>query len=94
MAIKHNMNTKKKQLESLMISNIARRAVDSSRFTENELIGLVMDIHHTHKICPLDLERFYESDQENFLHDIYGIYNNFNRETLKLENCFLPRFSA
>lgn len=33
-------------------------------------------------------------DVMSFSHDIYGIRQHLNRETGKLEDCFVPRFAA
>lgn len=43
--------------------------------------------------CPLRLADLLKADDFNFCHDIFGIRNNLNRTTGKLENCFLPRFA-
>ena len=55
------------------------------------LIDVMMDIEYTHEAEPLDLDVFYNFDAGNFAHDVIGIYVNFNRDTRKLDNCFLPR---
>ena len=51
----------------------------------------LMDVEFVHEVSPLNLEKFLEFDGDNFAHDIYGIYNNMNRDTKTLENCFVPR---
>lgn len=43
---------------------------------------------------PLRLEELLKADDFNFAHDVFGIYRHINRDTGKLENCFLPRFTA
>jgi hypothetical protein len=54
-----------------------------------------MDVMAVHlNGCPLRLKDLLEADDFNFAHDLYGIYRHLNRETGKLEDCFLPRFSA
>lgn len=42
---------------------------------------------------PLDLQRLLDADDFNFCHDVLGIRQHINRETGKLENCFVPRFT-
>ncbi len=53
-----------------------------------------MDIAAVH--CngnPLRLEELLAADEFNFSHDIFGIRRHINRETGKLNNHFLPRFT-
>jgi len=55
---------------------------------------LIMDIQATHDNgCPLKLDELLKADDGNFAHDVTGIRVNINRQTGKLENCFLPRFA-
>ena len=90
--------------ELKLISKIAKRFVDQTRFSDApsgspskkvpfDFMGLTMDIERTHEINPLDLQGLFLAKQSDFFHDIGGIYRNFNRETLQLDNCFLPRYS-
>ena len=81
--------------ELKLISKIAKRFVDQTRFSDApiDFMGLTMDIECTHEINPLDLQGLFLAKQSDFFHDIGGIYRNFNRETLQLDNCFLPRYS-
>jgi len=51
-----------------------------------------MDITACHNhACVLDLQRLSEAVDSDFLHDVGGIRRHLNRETLELENCFVPR---
>lgn len=52
-----------------------------------------MDLVHVHKVCPLRLDELLHADPFNFSHDIAGILNHFNRRTLQLEDCFIPRYA-
>lgn len=54
-------------------------------------LDLMMDLEYTNDVIPLDLDQFLAFDNGNFNHDISGIYVNFNRETLQMDNCFMPR---
>jgi len=54
-------------------------------------LDLMMDLEYTHQCIPMDLDQFLNFDAGNFNHDIGGIVANFNRETLKMDNCFVPR---
>lgn len=54
-----------------------------------------MDITATH--CngnPLRLDDLLNADAFQFAHDIGGIRRHLNRETGKLEDCFVPRFTV
>lgn len=54
---------------------------------------VVLDIENTHKQHDLRLQEWLDSSPLDFSHDYGGIVNNFNRETLTLENHFCPRFA-
>lgn len=74
------------------ISRIVRRALTfEPRLDQKELH---MDITATHANgCPLRLQHLLNADDFNFVHDVFGIHRHINRETGKLDNHFLPRFS-
>lgn len=73
-----------------LISKIADRAVAMFGCRK---IDIVMDLCYCIEgSCDLDLEKLLSADDFNFGHDIAGIHNHLNRETKKLDNCFLPRF--
>ena len=84
-------DTTRQELE--LISNIANRAL--SMFQEQGVpakkLDLFMDIEYAHRDAPMDLQKLADFPDGDFGHDIAGIYNNFNRETLKMENSFSPR---
>ena len=73
------------------IHAIAVRAVNE--FGGN-LMNCEMDISAAHLDTKLNLDKLLEADRSNFAHDIFGIQKHINRETGKIENCFLPRYSA
>lgn len=75
-----------------LILAIVKRA---KKFDEKiDVVSLQMDIVATHNhIQPLRLEEWLNSDDFNFLHDVAGIMNHLNRETVELERCWYPRFS-
>ena len=56
---------------------------------------MAMDITATHlNGTKLDLQKFVDFDDFNFCHDVVGIMDHVDRNTGKLNNCFLPRCSA
>lgn len=61
------------------------------------MLSARMDITACHANgCPLHLAAMLQGAKDNsfdFIHDLSGIYRNLNRDTGKLSNCFLPRFS-
>ena len=86
------INVKSKE-EMLLIHEIAKRACRSLK--NRLLIDIDMNITATHlNGNPLKLKELLDTDDYNFLHDIIGIENHIDRETGKLQNCFLPRYSA
>ena len=53
-----------------------------------------MDITATHANgCKLRLNELLAADPFDFAHDVFGIRRHLNRETGKLDNCFVPRYS-
>ena len=79
-----------------LISKIANRwngALVAAGLQQIEKLDLVMDIEYAHKDQPLNLEELLNADNENFNHDLGGIIRNFNRETMTMDNCFVPRFT-
>lgn len=42
---------------------------------------------------PLDLQSFCNANDVDFCHDIFGIINNINKNTLKIKNNFKLNFS-
>ena|SRR3990172_7449479 len=81
--------------EARLISQIVKRAVlEFETFTHANEFDLEMAITAVHANgCPLRLEDMLKGDSFNFLHDIHGMLANFNRNTGKLGNCFLPRYA-
>lgn len=54
-----------------------------------------MDISACHlNDNPLRLTELLEADDFNFFHDTIGISRHIDRETGKLLNCFVPRYSS
>lgn len=87
-----NFNTSKEEMKT--ISQIIKRA-SAKKDIIKDTLSLAMDIAATHlNGNPIKLAELAGADDFNFWHDIFGIMNNINRETGKLENCFSPRFSA
>lgn len=53
-----------------------------------------MDLEAAHNVSPLKLGELVKADDENFAHDIWGIARHIDRETGKMGDCFLPRYTA
>lgn len=81
------MSVEKKRYE--LIGKICDRA--NKNFAVKDRLSLFMDIDTAQQDCKLNLNILLDFNDENFNHDIVGISNNLNRETKKLDNCFLPR---
>lgn len=41
--------------------------------------------------CPIDFDRLLAAPDGDFAHDMSGLDRHMNRETCKLEGCFMPR---
>ena len=54
-------------------------------------LEVMMDLEFCDEDVALDFEKLLAFGDGDFGHDITGIYTNFNRETKRLENCFVPR---
>jgi len=82
--------------DTKLIVNIAKKAVKLANEFETKINyqTLVMDLEVVHNNIPLNLNNLLIADSENFLHDIYGIMGNIDRETGELKNGFAPRFSV
>ena len=76
-----------------LIFKIAKRGYPFFKGSNVSLLDLILDISSVNTNYGLRLEEFLKSDSINFLHDLFGIYNNLNRKTKKLDNCFVPRFT-
>lgn len=78
--------------EVALIEQIATRVVEIDPHTDK--IDVMMDVSACHANgCRLKLQALLDADNFNFLHDINGIYDNLDRTTGQLMNCFLPRFA-
>ncbi len=78
-----------------MAKKIVTRANNIKGFGKVDTMSLQMDLVATHiSGCKLKLKELLESSVGDFLHDICGIMHHLNRTTGKLQDCFLPRFSA
>lgn len=74
---------------SELIQLIAERAANAF---DVDLMDIAMSITAVHvNDMPLDLRKLLTFNSTHFGHDIRGIENNINKETGKLENCFIPR---
>lgn len=55
-------------------------------------MDLMMDIEATNANgCPLDFDKLLGFSDLDFFHDVYGISEHLDRQTGKLQNCFVPR---
>ena len=52
-----------------------------------------MDLDHANASEPIDLLALLDAKDGDFAHDVFGIRKHINRETGKLEDCFLPRYA-
>lgn len=71
----------------------ARRAHSAKREGDSYLVGaIVVDLTLCHvNGCPLNLDKFLDAPEFDFMHDIVGIRDKLDRKTGALNDCFLPR---
>lgn len=76
-----------------LVNEIAKRATKENKCLD--FLTVSMDIMAAHcNGCKLKLTELLHADNGNFFHDVFGITNNINKRTAKLENHFWPRFAA
>lgn len=83
--------------EARTITAIAQRAVHmaANAGISYPFMDADMDITACHvNDHPLRLGELLGADDFNFAHDVFGIRRHLNRETGKLEDCFVPRFAV
>ena len=71
---------------------ITRRAEKLGVVSKTYRIRSLLDIENAHKHFNIDLKKWLESDDENFVHDFIGITNNIDRENPTNFGMFVPRF--
>ncbi len=77
-----------------LIGSIVSRVARMNIGKRIDQVGLMMDLTACHANGnPLRLSELLVADDFNFTHDVYGIQRHINRDTGKLENCFVPRFT-
>ncbi len=54
-------------------------------------IDVMMDLEYVNEVIPLDFDRLLAFDDGNFIHDMAGIYQHFDRATKTMGDCFCPR---
>jgi hypothetical protein len=68
--------------------------VRALEYGQDNIKNIDMDISACHiSENPLDFDKLLSFDDFSFVHDVYGIQKNIDRETGKLMNCFCPRCS-
>ena len=71
----------------MKIVEIAKRSEKLGINDKRDRQSTIMDL----KQIDLDYSQLLNFDDYNFSHDLVGIYNNFNRQTFEMDNCFSPR---
>ena len=91
--VKFNVQKKYRKAFEIIVSRVAGLA---ARYQVNySRRDIEMDLSACHSNGnPLDFERMKKADDSNLGHDAFGIRAHINRTNGKLENLFLPRFSA
>lgn len=86
-----NPNWDVPEREQQLIDVIMRRAALESESRLHHEMSLIACHNHA---CELDLERMAGWHRPiDVIHDVFGIHRHLNKETLKLEGNFSPRFA-
>lgn len=91
------LNWKTTQNEQLMIATIAGRASALAKRmgVDYSVQEASMDITAVHcNDLKLDLAGLEAANEGDFGHDVFGIRRHINRDTGKLEDCFVPRYAV
>lgn len=92
---KQQISFKTTNEEFQIINKIAERAVNAlDHESEYPKQMCLMDLVATH--CngnPLDLEGLLAAGASDFVHDVFGIRRHIDRDTGRLMDCFVPRYS-
>ena len=85
---------KRTKAEHTLVGKIVDRGWEKLREGYVDRMSMYMDIEAVHSNgCPLDLEKLLAFPEFDFYHELWGIHDNLDRKTGKLENYFLPRSS-
>lgn len=76
----------------LIMFEIAKRADDMDILAVDRLT-LKMDLENVNKKIKMNFQELLNSDDIDFIHDIYNIQLFMDRKTGELKNDFLPRFA-
>jgi len=77
--------------DATLIISIAKRA---SKHYKLNVLDIAIDLTITHSFNPLRLHDLLKAVPYEFCHDIFGIHDNLDHNTGKLNNFFSPRFSV
>ena len=75
-----------------LICEIAKKA-EGLNLLHHDRMSMIMDLELAHQKFNLRLEEFLNADHFNFAHDILGIQSNIDRQNLKFDGFFLPRYT-
>jgi hypothetical protein len=74
--------------------DVAQRVLREFTNYPDDQRTLIMDLNACHSNgCPLDFAGLAKANMLDLSHDIYGIRQHINRDTGKLEGCFMPRYA-
>lgn len=76
-----------------LMGDIAKRA-DEMNLLMFDRMSLIMDLEVATREFNLRLEELLNADNFNFSHDVVGIQQNIDRENVKMNGVFVPRFAS
>lgn len=87
----HTINWSTTREAYRLIAEITDRAVEKHPELDRRTLNMDLTACHANGM-PLKLAELLLADEGNFWHDVAGISRHINRETGRLEDCFVPRF--
>ena len=91
------LNWKTTKEEADLIGLIADRAFALAKeagVRRLDKCSVVMDLTAAHiNAYPLDLAGLLAAGHGDFAHDVFGIIRHMDRDTGKLQDCFVPRYA-
>jgi len=80
-----------------LLAKIAQRATKIAKTAgwDYNMLDIIHDLNRVHKKCmALDFSTLFNSSDNIFIHDIFGIRKNLNRKFNRLDNQFIPHCTS
>ena len=79
------------EADAKKIAALADRAITLKIVPKTGKLNVIMDLTAAYLGEKLNLDRLLESNEVDFVHDVYGINKHLDSSTGKFCDCFIPR---